>query len=103
MSRYFWNYKVAMPRSGISEGLQALSFNHVSTDGLQGSIHEIRQQHPTWAAFEEALKSMDTIEDASKATWMGFENWVEETKKGLKALEVFTEFEMCFRRLSQWD
>ena len=59
----------------ISEGLHVLSFNRVAADGLQGSTHEIRQQHPTWATFEEALKLAYSVEDASKAMRRGFKDW----------------------------
>ena len=65
MSRYLRDYKAEMLRCGISEGLQVTSFNRVATDGLQASIHGIRQQNPTWEAFEEALKTMFAIEDSS--------------------------------------
>ena len=43
------------------------------------------------------------IEDSSKATWRGFEDWVETLKKGLKVLEVFLEFESRFGRLFARD
>ena len=56
VSHYLRDYKVEMLRCGISEGLQVTSFNRVATDGLQARIHGIRQQNPTWEAFEEALK-----------------------------------------------
>ena len=36
--------------------LQVTSFNRVATDELQESIHEIRQQNPTWESFEEAIR-----------------------------------------------
>ena len=65
MPRYLRDYKAEMLRCGILEGLQVLSFNQVATDGLQASIHGIRQQNPTWEAFEEALKTMFAIEDSS--------------------------------------
>ena len=54
VSRYLRDYKAEMLRCGISEGLQVTSFNRVATDDLPGSIHGIRQQNPTWEAFEEA-------------------------------------------------
>ena len=103
VSHYLRDYKAEMLRCGISKGLQVLLFNRLSTDGLQGSIHEIRQQHPTWAAFEEALKLAYSIEDTSEATPWGFEDWVEAPKKGMKVLEVFTDFERHFGRLSARD
>mgnify|MGYP000220413431 CR=1 FL=1 len=90
---YLHDYKSEMLQCGISEGLQVLSFNRVATDGLPGGIHATQQQHPTWAAFEEAMKSTYSMEDTSKAMRRGFEDWVETPKKELKVLEVFTEFE----------
>ena len=90
-------------RCGISEELQVTSFNRVATDGLQGRIHDIRQQYPTWVAFEEALKSIYAIEDSSKATRRGFEDWVETLDKGLKVLDVFLAFENRFGRFSARD
>ena len=92
-----------MLRCGILEGLQVTSFNRVATDGLQGSIHGIRQQNPTWEAFEEALKTTFAIEDSSKATRRGFEDWVETPDKGMKVLDVFSAFESRFERLSTRD
>ena len=68
VSRYLRDYKSEMLQCGISEGLQVLSFNRMATDGLQVRIHEIQQQHPTWAAFEDALKTTYSMEDSSKAT-----------------------------------
>ena len=47
VSRYLRDYKAEMIRCGISEGLQVTSFNRVATDGLQASIHRLRQQNPT--------------------------------------------------------
>ena len=88
---------------GISEGLQVTSFNQVATDGLQASIHGIRQQNPTWEAFEEALKTTFAIEDSSKATRRGFKDWVETPDKGLKVIDVFSAFEGRFGRLSARD
>ena len=75
VSRYLRDYKAEMMRYRISEGLQVLSFNHMGMDGLQGSISEIRQHHPTWVVFEEALKTKYALEHSSKATWRGFEDW----------------------------
>jgi hypothetical protein len=72
-------------------------------DGLQERIHQIQQQHPTWAAFKEALKSTYSMEDTSKAARRGFEDWVETPKRGIKVLEVFTVFEEKFGRLSAQD
>ena len=71
--------------------------------GLQGSIHGIRQQNPTWEAFEEALKTTFAIEDSSKAMRRGFEDWVETPDKGMKVLDVFSAFESRFGRLSVRD
>ena len=92
-----------MLRCGISEGLQVRSFTRVATDGLQASIHGLRQQNPTWEAFEEELKRKFAIEDSSKATRRGFENWVETLDKGLKVVDVFLAFESRFGRLSARD
>ena len=96
VSRYLNDYKSEMLRCDISEGLQVLSLNRVATDGFQ-------QKHPTWAAFEEVMKSMYLMEDSSKATRRGFEDWLEAPKSELKLLEVFTEFERRFGRLSVCD
>jgi hypothetical protein len=46
---------------------------------------------------------MYAIEDSSKATRRGFEDWVDTLAKGLKVLEIFTEFEKRFGRLSARD
>ena len=82
VSRYLRDYKAEMLRCGISEGLQVTSFNRVATDGLQATIHGLRQQNPTWEAFEEELKRTFAIKDSSKATRRGFEDWVETLDKG---------------------
>ena len=103
VSRYLRDYKAEMLRCGISEGLQVTSFNRVATDGLQASIHGIRQQNPTWEAFEEALKTTFAIEDSSKATRRGFEDWVETPDKGPKVLNVFSAFQSRFGRFSARD
>ena len=84
---------------GISEGMEVLSFNRVYLDGLQGSIHEIQQDHLTWATFKETFKLAYSIEDTSKETRRRFEDWVEEPKKGMKVLEVFTDFKQLFGRI----
>ena len=44
VSRYLRDYKAEMLRCEISEGLQVTSFNRVATDGLQATIHGLRQQ-----------------------------------------------------------
>ena len=103
VSRYLRDYKAEMIRCGISEGLQVTSFNRVATDGLPGSIHELRQQNPTWEAFEEALKTTFAIEDSSKATRRGFEDLVEIPDKGLKVVNVFSAFESRLGGLSVRD
>ena len=46
---------------------------------------------------------MFTIEDSSKATRRGFEDWVETTDKRLKVVDVFSAFESRFGRLSARD
>jgi hypothetical protein len=100
---YLWDYKAEMLQCKISEGLQVLSFNRVATNELQGSILETRQQHPTGAVFEAALKITSAIEDSSKATQRGFEDWLDIPTKGLMVLEIFTEFQKHFGRLSARD
>ena len=92
-----------MLRCKVSKGLQVTSFNRVTTDGLQGSIHGIQQQNPMWEVFEEALKTTFAIEDSSKPTQGGFKDWVETSDKGLKVLDVFSAFESRFGRLSARD
>jgi hypothetical protein len=92
-----------MLRCGISEGYQVIAFNRVATDCLQASLRELQQQHPTWPAFEAAMKRAYAMEDSSKATWRGFEDWVAMANKGLNVLEVFSEFESHFRMLSTHD
>ena len=99
MSCYLRDYKAEMLRCGISEGLQVTSFNRVATDGLQASIHGIRQQNPTWEEFEQVLKTTFAIEDSSKETWRRFENWVETPDKELKVVDVLSSFESRFGRL----
>ena len=89
VSRYLRDYKAEMLQCGISEELQVTSFNQVATNGLQASIHGIRQQNPTWEAFEEALKTTFAIEDSSKAPRTRFEDWIETPDKGMKVLDVF--------------
>ena len=84
----------------IVNRLQVTSFNRVATDRLQGSIHEIRKQNSTWAAFEETMKTTNIIEDSSKEMRRGFEDWLQTPDKGLKVLEVFLDFESQFVRLS---
>ena len=103
VSRYLRDYKAEMLRCGISEGLQVTSFNRVATDGLQATIHGLRQQNPTWEAFEEELKRTFAIKDSSKATRRGFEDWVEMPDKGLKVVDVFSAFESRIGRLSARD
>ena len=56
VSRYLRDYRVVMLRCGISEGLHVLSFNRAAMDGIQWSIHEIRQQYLTWTTFKEELR-----------------------------------------------
>ena len=64
------------------------SFNRVATDRLQASIHGLRQQNPIWEAFEEELKRTFAIEDSSKATRRGFEEWVETPGKVIMFLRA---------------
>jgi hypothetical protein len=49
------------------------------------------------------MKAAYAMEDSSKATWRGFEDWVEMSNKGLKVLEVLSEFESRFAMLSAHD
>ena len=49
------------------------------------------------------LKTTYATEDSSKATRMGFEDWVETQDKGLKVLDVFSAFKSRFGRLSATD
>jgi hypothetical protein len=51
-----------------------LSFKRVFMDKVQGNIHEIQQQCPTWAMFDGALKLMYAIKDSSKVTQRGFQD-----------------------------
>ena len=60
-------------------------------------------KNPTWEAFEEELKRTFAIEDSSKTTRRGFEDWVETPDKGLKVVDVFSAFETRFGRLSARD
>ena len=69
-SHYLRDYKAEMLRYGISERLQVISFNRVATDELQESIHEIRQQNPTWESFEEAIReAYDYLRPKWTRTW----------------------------------
>jgi hypothetical protein len=85
------------------EGYQVIAFNWVAIDRLQASLRELQQQHLTWPAFEAAMKMTYEMEDSSKETWWGFKDWVETPNKGLKVLEVFSEFESHFEMLSTHD
>jgi hypothetical protein len=49
------------------------------------------------------LKITYELEDSSKATWRGVEDWVETPNKGLKVLEVFSQFDSHFEMLSTHD
>jgi hypothetical protein len=49
------------------------------------------------------MKTAYVMEDSSKATWRGFEDWVAVPNKGLNVLEVFSEFESRFGMLSTHD
>jgi hypothetical protein len=98
VSRYLRDYKAQMLRCGISEGYQVIAFNRVATDRLQASLREL-PQHPTWPAFEAAMKTAYAMEDSSKPTRRGFEDWVDTPNKGLKVIEVFSEFEDRFGML----
>ena len=69
-----------------------LSFN-------QESIHARQQQHPAWLVFEEAMKTSYSMEDTSKEPRIRFEDWAEVSKRELKVLEVFIEFERRLGRL----
>jgi hypothetical protein len=103
VSRYLRDYKAQMLRCGISENYQVIAFNRVATDHLQTTLRELQQQHPTWPAFEAAMKTAYAVEDSSKVTWRGFEDWVAVPNKGLNVLEVFSEFESRFEMLSTRD
>jgi hypothetical protein len=43
------------------------------------------------------------MKDSSKVTWRSFEDWVEPPNKGLKVIEVFSEFQSRFVMLSAHD
>jgi hypothetical protein len=62
VSRYLQDYKAQILQYGISEGYQVISFNRVAVDRLQGSLCELQQQHPTWLAFEETMKTTYIME-----------------------------------------
>ena len=49
------------------------------------------------------LKTTFAIEDSSKATRRGFEDWVETPDKGVKVLDVFSAFENRFGAFSARD
>jgi hypothetical protein len=53
--------------------------------------------------FDGALKLMYAIKDSSKVTQRGFQDWEDTPMKGLKVLEIFTEFEKRFGRLFVQD
>jgi hypothetical protein len=103
VSRYLRDYKAEMLRCKIPEGLQVTSFSRVATDELQAIIHGIQQQNLRWEAFQEKLKTTFAVGDSSKATWRGFEDWVETPDKGLKVVAVFSAFKTRFGRLSARD
>jgi hypothetical protein len=49
------------------------------------------------------MKTAYAMEDSSKATWRGFEDWVVMPNKRLKVLEVLSESESRFGMLSTHD
>ena len=49
------------------------------------------------------LKTTFAIEDSSKTTRRGFEDWVETPDKGLKVIDVFSAFESRLGTLSARD
>ena len=85
-----------MLRYGISVRLQVISFNRVSTDELQESIHGIRQQNPTWGSFEEALREAYDYERPKGWGRGEFEQWVASAKIHQRERQSFLEFERHF-------
>ena len=100
VSGYLRDYKAEMLRYGISERLQVTSFNRVAMDELQESIHEIRQQNPTWGSFEEALREAYDYERPKGRGRGEFEQWVASAKIHQSATQAFLEFECRFGKLS---
>ena len=101
MSRHLRDYKAEMLQYGISERLQVISFNRVTTDELQESIHGIGQQNPTWGSFEEALREAYEYERPKGRGWGEFEVWLVLAKIHQSVTQAFLEFERRFSQLSE--
>ena len=75
VSRYMHDYKAEMVHCGVSEALRVSSFSRIATDVLQEKIQELREANTTWATFEQAVLNAFAIDDSTKETKRGFEEW----------------------------
>ena len=103
VSHYMRDYKAEMVRCGVSEALRISTFSRIATDDLQEKIQELRKANTTWATFERAVLNAFAMDDSTKETRRGFEEWVDLPHKGMKVLDVLCEFESKFNRLSTRD
>jgi hypothetical protein len=84
------------PRWYVVESLKLLTYLRLV--GLLQMTFKRRSK-----SFEQARLNVFAINDSTKETRCGFEEWFDLPHKGMKVLDVLCEFESKFNRLSTRD
>ena len=88
----------------ISEETKISAFNRVCTPTLQDRITDIQTRNPVaWTAFKDAVIDAFSLDDLTKVTRRGFEDWVASPSKQLSVTQTMAVFEEKFGQLSVRD
>jgi hypothetical protein len=101
-TQYLHRCEAEMLLRGISNITKLSAFNRVCTLTLQGRITDLQVANATSEKFKESLLSAFSLDDLSRVTRRGFEDWVSSTKR-LSLSRVLSEFEDKFAQLSTRD
>ena len=99
ITQFMRMYEDEMSFHGIPDVMKVTSFSHACSLGMHGQIMTLQDGNTTWVAFKEALLNAFSLDDSTKVTRRGFEDWVAG-RKSLSIMNILAEFEERYNKLS---
>jgi hypothetical protein len=102
ITRFMRIYEDEMSFHGIPDVMKVTSFSRACSSSIHGQITTLQEGNTTWVAFKEAILNAFSLDDSTKVTRRGFEDWVA-SRKSLSIMSVLAEFEERYNKLSTRD
>ena len=102
ITRFMRIYEDEMSFHGIPDVMKVTSFSRACSSSIHGQITTLQEGNTTWVEFKEAILNAFSLDDSTKVTRRGFEDWVA-SRKSLSIMSVLAEFEERYNKLSTRD